>query len=317
MAITSILPASKGPRIRKNLGTPKVITGPTGFGLEDTYKWIQAQKVKATGQAMSRLASQGRWPKQWSDKGEITAYIGKTLSNRQFKNVDEFLGYVRKTPLDYKKAWRFEPTNVANQADIKAAADFAFRQVRSELGKIPVRTGNLRNSVMYMVREKKGAEPRLFFGDVDLQRSAELLIVASAEYASSVEAHYFQRVKNGGMVYQAAKLTAKRFPNVIVRFSYTNLDKLGLPLAHKYAVPYIRIALRGGSVKQHFARPGRNIRRRQSAYRRMSPHSRNFYDYHGRMTSARKKAGYKRQDGRHFGDDLFSFYSQRRKKLPK
>ena len=116
-------------------------------------------------------------------------------------------------------------------------------------------------------------------------------------------------------MYHAADIVTKKYPELVVQFSYSSQQGLGpgINVTHKYAVPYIKISFRGGGLKAKLRKPGRNIMRRRSAYRKFGPASGAFHDYHRLHKAYRRGAGLKRIDGRHFGDDLFSYYSSRRK----
>jgi len=254
---------------------------------------------------MQRLSARGRWPR---DEKEIFSYLGRTGSTRQFKSLRQFWNYNLKHPSLYARTWRYEPITLGSFDELKMAADYAFRRCW-QIATKHTDTYKYGRSFAYLYRERAGELPKYLVGaqTAELEdNTAELIIVNPVEYASSLEAHSFARARNGGIMYQAARETAKKFPKVNVRFSYTNLDKLGLPLDHKYAVPYIRIGLRVSRVKPFFSRPGRNIRRRGSAYKRMSPHESAFRDYHRAMRRVRSKT-LRRQDGRHYGDDLYSY----------
>lgn len=299
-------------RSQKTLGQPILLERAVNT-LEGAKDWITMVKAKQSAEAMDRLSAQNRWPR---DPKRVFGYLGRTGSGRQFKDIGQLFNYTKKNNNYYNRSYRFEPSDVANMEIVKKAADFVFTTARRESYKHRL-TGILQQSLTYMVKQNWGDTPKMFFGDVQLNRKSELIIAEIAEYASSVEAHSVERARTGGILYMAAQMATKRFPQVIIRYGNTNLDKLGLPLLHKYAVPYVRVALRGGNVKANLSRPGRNIRRRGTAYRRMGPHSRGFSEYHQRMRTSRREAGWKRQDSRHWGDDLFSYYSQRRRKLRK
>lgn len=298
-----VLPIVRG---GKRFAPPVALDNPQKVTLEGAARWIIRQKAEKSQEAMTKLAQRGKWPTQ---DEEIFSYLGRTGSTRQFKSLKTFWGYNLKNPGLYARPWRHEPISVGSFDDLKDAADFAFRRSWQIATKHTL-TFRYNRSFAYMYREKAGDIPKALSGAQTAtleDPSAELIIVNVVEYASSLEAHAFERVKNGGIMYQAARETARKYPQINVRFSYTNLDKLGLPLHHKYAVPYIRLSMRRGSVKGYFSRPGRNIRRRGSAYSRTSPHERAFHDFHRAMSRSRSRNGLRRQDTRHFGDDLYSY----------
>jgi hypothetical protein len=294
-------------RTTKKMAAPVVLNAPGAkpLNLERAAKWIITQKAEKSWDAMNKLAQRNKWPRR---EEEVFSYLGRTGSTRQFKKLRVFWAFNMKNPGLFPKTWRYEPLAVGSFEDLKRAADFAFRRARNNALK-NIDTGDYRRSFAYLYREKAGEVPRFLVGAATVtleDPSAELIIINTADYASSLEAHAFQRARNGGIMHQAAKETAKKFPNVNVRFSYTNLDKLGFGLQHKYAVPYIRIGLRRGAVKPYFSRPGRNIRRRATAYAKRAPNERAFYEYNRAMRGARSKY-LARQDDRHFGDDLYSY----------
>lgn len=304
-----MLPSTKVlPIIRrsKRFQPPVVLDNPKAVTLENAARWIIAQKAEKSQEAMTRLSQRGKWP---VNDDEIYSYLGRTGSTRQFKSLKTFWGYNLKNPALYPRVWRHEPISLGSFDDLKSAADFAFRR-SWQIATKHNRTFQYNRSFAYMYREEAGATPKALSTAETAtieDPTAELLVVNVTEYASSLEAHSFERVKNGGIMYQAAREAAKKYPQINVRFSYTNLDKLGLPLHHRYAVPFIRLSLRRGAVKSYFSRPGRNIRRRGSAYGRTSPHERAFHDFHRSMRGARSRSGLRRQDTRHFGDDLYSY----------
>jgi hypothetical protein len=308
----------RAPRISRKLAPPVVMTATTPLTLQGAARYIQAKKAEQAVRVMDRLAQRRRWPRSERD---IVAYLGRSSTARRFDNLSQFWGYNLKNPGLFPRTWRFEPVSQGSFADLKEAADFAFRRCWQEATK-HTRTFAYNRAFVYLYREQTGAVPKMLTGAATAvleDPSAELIIVNVTEYASSLEAHAFQRARNGGIMYKAAQETARRYRNVEVRFSYTNLDKLGLPLAHKYAVPYIRVGLRSSAVRQFFSRPGRNIRRRNLAYKRQGgPAESVFYQFNARMNYARRseaaaRGSRGRIDDRHFGNDLYSYQSFRRR----
>ena len=257
-----------GPVLRKQKGiAPPVVLRPglpgqsIKLSLDGVYDWVTQEKARAAALAMDSLSAKGRWPK---DQKEVRGYIGRTGSGRQFNDVRGLYAYTKKNASTYyAKPLRFEPISVGDSKMLKRAADFAFRQTRSELSR-HLLTGVNRDTAMYGFRSNIKAPVQYGRGDYPINRDSEFLIPVVGEYASSVEAHSYQRAKTGGMVYAAAKMTERKFPQIVVRFSYTALSDIGLPQLHNYAVPYIRLGLRGNPLKAKITRPGRNIRRRAS-----------------------------------------------------
>ncbi len=290
---------------RRNLLPAQILTPQTNLNFQNAGRWIQIQKVERSRLAIDRLRADGRMP---ANDNEIFSYLGRSGSSRQFKNIGKFWSYNIKNPGLFARSWRYEPITVGTFEDMKAAADYAYRRCLQNSLKHTV-TYRYRKSFLYLYRTERDAYPRAVLGRETAileDPTAELIIVNAVDYASSLEAHAFERAKNGGIMYEAARSTARAFRNINVRFSYTNLDKLGLNLSHRYAVPYIRISLRQGTVKPYFSRPGRNIRRRGSAYAKRGANERAFYQYNTAMRNIRRRT-LKRQDDRHFGDDLYSY----------
>ena len=243
----------------------KVITKYTNINqamsLDQARRWITLQKAEKSAMAMDKLSANDQWPK---DQADVRAYLGNSDSNR-FKNVEMFFKYTKKNPLLYQKRWRFEPNDVMNAEKLKEAGDFVFyraRQYSTTTGHI--RTGTMFQGLMYLVKPVEGATPKPFFGDIKVQRSTELWIASVTEYASSVEAHSVERARTGGIMFQAAKDAKARYKGLVVQYTYTSLEKLGLPPLHHYAIPVIRIGFRGKTMKSKNRSPGRNIRRRRT-----------------------------------------------------
>lgn len=253
-----------------------VVTPSTKLNLVNAQSWIQAAKGSAAGKAMTRLSASGSWP---ADPKEVYSYIGKTSSTRQFKDIKIFLGYNRKNPQLYAKPWRFEPLNVATAEDVIEAAAYAYRLLQTRpRGMFKNPTGRYEASHLLMGRNSEGVTQvlRNVPEAKRMDNLSQLWLTNTSEYASTVEANFFERHKNGGIYYFVAQKTAQAFPNLNITFTYMNIDRLGrgkgasltgLPQVHKYMVPLIRIAQRG-NFKARMSRPGRNIRRRASQARK-------------------------------------------------
>lgn len=241
--------------------------------LSGVAKFINDTKIDITERAMKRLARTVRWP---THEAGVTGYIGSTQS-RRFKNLNQFFGYVAKNPDLYPRRWVFEPENVGNAEEMKSCIAFIYREAEIQQRK-HYKTGRMMIRYL-MLMKQKGKYPQVLhtppFSD-EIVFGTEMIVVNVAEHASSVEAHSYERAKTGGILYMAAEMAKRKWPELVIRFSYTNLDKLGLPLTHKYAVPYVRVGFRGNEMKSKLTRPGRNIRRRRVTMRARLPGGKNY-----------------------------------------
>lgn len=304
----------------KRFGTTNSeLTGQLG-AVSNMITYIAQQKVEKTSDAMIRLAKAERWPE---DPKEIIGYIGRSSESRAFRNdnpksvtndANYLINYSLKYPLKtYDKTFRFEPIAVGSLEALNDAAQSIMARFFQYSVQLPARfTGQYRRSVKMYVR--KGVEdmnPKPYFPGMleGMGRSAQILIASSDPGGSSIEAHFVERAKQGGMLFQAARDVRKKYKQLKIKYFAPPADKLGLPYdgSRIYGIPVVIVSLRGQGTQGRLSRPGRNIRRRGSARASGVANSYGAKQYHSFHRELRKRAGYKRTDERNYGDSLYSY----------
>lgn len=254
---------------------------------------ISKQKRLVTDRTIRKLQNQGRFPKD----NNYEAFLGRTVganirtpegvlqvrpksvyvqdvfnNAQRFKNPDVFHATVAKYPSYYTRPWGFRPLGLTNVEDMVKALQFAYNETQRLQARYfgPFKTGAYLASLLTIIRQPDGTSQAAASGyNVEarrLQAGSELILVNFNPWAAAIEALSVEKYRDVGIMYQAAKVTARKYKALDISFTYTNMNSkrylnVGLPLTHNMMIPVIRISMRGGNkASQRFSKPGRNIR---------------------------------------------------------
>jgi len=248
-----------------NPGPKGLLDGHVTF-LKGVPEFVNKTKIELTQRTLAKLARVGRWP----DDDNYRVYLGRGRSQR-YKDPATFFRVMKAKPNLYPRRWVFEPNDVGSTELLVEAIAYAYmHSVRASLKHH--KSGRLKASFLMLEKLPTGHYRVMTTPPFksDVTRDTEFLVLNFAEYASTIEAHAYQRVRDGGVMYLAAKMTEKKFKSLVVTFQYMNMDRMGLPLTHKYMVPVIRIGMRGNKQVGKISRPGKNLRRRMRKARSLA-----------------------------------------------
>lgn len=260
-------------------------------------KTIATAKVEVTKNVISRLRIGRKFPQD----NRYYAYIGKNVaantrdatgalvaktpevvrferlvSPQLYKDPEAFFRIMVAKPLNYVRPWVFRPLHVSSPEELIEAVVYAYRLAtrlyQMQAARFPVYKVN---PILLLIRHTDNTVQTVVSGVPDasqLRKGSELLLVNTSQWAAYAEALSVERWKTNGMMYQAAQMAAKKYPNINVNYTYTNtIDNknfnLGIPIVHRpkpMMIPVIRFGLRWGDNRTRrlkFSKPGRNIRR--------------------------------------------------------
>lgn len=214
-------------------------------------QYVQDEKIRISRTTIATQQYADRWP------DEYLSYVTSERRNNQYKDPAKFFRVMHSKPELYAKRFIFRPiidtSGVIRKAAIEALA-------------IAVRQANMFNVISgrYVSSFKMYIDGSLAtIGDLDSLNSDSIVqIYNTAPYASTLEANsLLYRASIGGVLYFAANKIRSAYPQLGVRFVYTQARYLP-GVNHYYAVPVLTIGSRANVIDKISA-PGKNARRRR------------------------------------------------------
>lgn len=233
-------------------------------------QYVQDEKIKISRRTIRTLQSIGEWP------DEYNSFVGSETKNNLYKDPEKFFRIMHFKPKWYGRRFIFRPLSDSSEK-IKEAVQFALEIINRQtpryiaapnVSKKPnVSTGAYGGSFKVAINQDGTGG----IGGLRVIQSAAQLdnmgprssvgIYNVAPYASTAErnALYYARVY--GIIYYAAQMVQRRYPDLGVRFTYPKAADLPGALA-KYNTPLLQIGTRE-TVIDKITKPGKNLRRRQ------------------------------------------------------
>ena len=214
-------------------------------------QYVQDEKIKISRTTITKMQYADRWPE------EYYSYVTSERRGNQYKDPAKFFRVMHSKPELYTKRFIFRPiidtSGVIRKAAIEALA-------------IAVRQANMFNVISgrFVSSFKMYVDGRLAtVSDLDNLNSDSIVqIYNTAPYASTLEANaYRYRASIGGIVYYAAQKIKAAYPELGVRFLFTQANYLP-DVNHIYATPVLTIGSRANVIDKVSA-PGKRARRRR------------------------------------------------------
>lgn len=228
--------------------------------IKGARQFVQNEKIQIARRTITREQYRGRWP------DEYNAFLTSETSRNQYKDPERFFRVMAAKPDLYARKFIFRPV-VDSSALIREATTEAFRIIIQQTqryiaapnvsGSPNLSTGAYASNFQIMVN---GTPARNLSQLDSLSREDTTTIVNTSPYASTVEknALYFAAVD--GVIYYAAQMIARRYPQLGVRFVYQRAH--AVPGTHsRYEVPSLTIGTRD-RVIDRIRKPGLRHRRR-------------------------------------------------------
>lgn len=217
-------------------------------------QFVQDKKIELSRKVITEQQYAGRFP------DEYVSYSG-TVGRNPFRDPETFFRVMRTRAKDYRQRFTFLPAANAAYRKLLDAAELAYRTVIQQAYRYGVKSGNYRGSFILFTRQ--GAT-RTALTSLDALENATqeaiFEILSPLAYASTVEANALYHAQLGGVLYHAAEVVRRAYPNLAVRYVYHKAAAFNLP--HKYDVPVLSIGSRE-SLRDKVTKPGKNYRRRQ------------------------------------------------------
>jgi hypothetical protein len=222
-------------------------------------QYVQDRKIEISRVTITNQQYAGRWP------DEYNSFVSSETRNNQYKDPDKFFRVMHYKPQWYARKFIFRPVNEAVR--IKEAVQYALAIIDQKTaeyiaapnvtGKPSVTTGAYGASFKLMNNYTllRG------LGDLDnIDARAQIQIANVAPYASTIERNALYYAKTIGVIYYAAQMVMKKYPEIGVRFTFPKAATIPGALA-KYQTPMLTIGSRAVVIDK-LTRPGKNLRRR-------------------------------------------------------
>jgi len=224
-----------------------------------TAQYIQDYKIDVSRTTIAREQSYGRWPITYN------SFVTSETRNNLYRDPDKFFAFMHDRPRLYSRKFIFRPIGAGLR--IKEAVVYALgiidQKTRDYIaapnvtGKPSVSTGAYGASFKLMNKYKKINS----VSELDnIDPRSQIQIANVAPYASTVERNALYYAKTIGVIYYAAMMVARKFPELGVRFTYPLAETIPGALA-KYQTPMLTIGSRDVVIDK-FTKPGKNLRRR-------------------------------------------------------
>jgi hypothetical protein len=217
-------------------------------------QYVQSEKIRVSKNGIFQFYTQSRWP------SEYLSYVGRVSNQTKFKDPNRFFKAMEDRPDLYAKDFIFQPVR-----DISGQLAEATRLVNSIVDKQARLYVNQPDSVVtghYQSRFAFRLDGELIrnysqFDNAD--NDSRVYIYNTALYAGTIEKNAVYYTKIGGVLYHAANVIRKAYPDLGVSFRYWKAARVPGTTSN-YDVPMITLGSKTG-VTDDIKRPGTNHRR--------------------------------------------------------
>jgi hypothetical protein len=229
--------------------------------IKGSVKFIQDEKVRISREQIFKFYTQGRWP------AEYLSYVGRVSQQTKFKDPNRFFKVMKDKPELYAKDFIFQPVR-----DISGQLAEATRLVNSIVDKQArlyvsqpdsVVTGHYQSRFMFRL---DGSLIRNYSQFDNADGDSQVQIYNTALYAGTIEKNALYYTKIGGVLFHAAKVIQKAYPDLGVEFSYWDADRVPGTTSY-YQIPMLRLGGKN-TVTDSIKRPGKNHRKTGRKIRR-------------------------------------------------
>jgi hypothetical protein len=222
--------------------------------VKGSAQFVQDEKIRISRVSITKFQYQGRWP------DEYLSYVGRIGSQSRFKDPDNFFRAMHHKPNLYAKDFIFQPVR-----DIGGQLAEATRLVNSIVDKQARMYVNQPDSVVtghYQSRFQfrlDGSLIRNYSQFDNADNDSRVYIYNTALYAGTIEKNALFYTKIGGVLFHAAKVISKAYPDLGVSFRYWKAGRVPGTTSN-YDVPMITLGSKT-NVTDDIKRPGTNHRR--------------------------------------------------------
>lgn len=218
-------------------------------------QYVQDEKIQISRRTITAAQYRGSWP------DEYNSFVTSETRNNQYKDPGKFFATMKRHPEWYSRKFIFRPLYDTSDI-IKEASLYANRIIHQQSRTYGVRSGFYGSSFEMRIN---GALANSMAQLDNMDGDSVVTFLNTAAYAATVESNALNIAKIGGVLFYAAKMVGKKYPQLGVRFVFTPAQYVQ-GAEHKYSVPTLSIGPRTRVVDK-LTRPGKNRRRRSSLKR--------------------------------------------------
>ena len=213
-------------------------------------RYVQDEKIQISRRTITRFQYGDRWPDDYN------SFVTSETRNNQYKDPDKFFVTMHRHPEWYARKFIFRPLYDSGKV-IKEATLYANRIIHQQSQAYGVLTGFYGSSFDILVNRVKMTS----LAQLDeLNGDSVVTFLNTAPYASTVESNALNIARIGGVLFYAAQLVRKKYPQLGVRFVFAQAQYVQ-GANHIYQVPTLSIGSRANVIDK-LSRPGKNRRRR-------------------------------------------------------
>lgn len=219
-------------------------------------QYVQDEKIQISRRTITKFQYGNRWP------DEYNSYVTSERRNNQYKDPNVFFRVMHKKPEWYARKFIFRPI-IDTGAVIREAVLYANKIIHQQSRLYGVITGYYGSSFQIVV---DGRLMQSLSQLDELDGNSVVSFRNVAAYGATVESNALNIARIGGVLYYAAQMIGKKYPQLGVRFVFTPSQYVR-GADHKYQVPTLTIGSRDNVIDK-LTRPGKNRRRRRREARR-------------------------------------------------
>jgi hypothetical protein len=229
--------------------------------IKGSVQFVQDEKIRISRDNIFRFFAQDRWP------ADYVSYVGRVSNQTKFKDPNRFFKVMHDKPELYAKDFIFKPVrDISGQLAeaTRLANSIVDKQARLYVNQPDsVVTGHYQSRFMFRL---DGELIRNYSQFDNADSDSRVQIYNTALYAGTIEKNALYYTKIGGVLFYAANVIRKAYPDLGVGFRYWDATRIPGTTSN-YAVPMLTLGSKS-SVSDVISRPGRSHRRTGRKVRR-------------------------------------------------
>ena len=225
-------------------------------------QYVQDEKIQISRRTITKFQYSDRWPEDY------VSYIGRVSQQNRYDDPDTFFRVMHNKPEMYSKDFIFEPIRdtTGQLAEATRLANSIVDQKAAEYVRQPdsVVTGHYQSRFTFRL---DGELIKSYDQFDNADSDSRVYIYNTAIYAGTIEKNALYYTKIGGVLFYAANLIRKAYPDLGVSFTYWKASRVPGTYTNVYDVPMLVIGSKG-VVTPEIKRPGRNHRSTRRRIRR-------------------------------------------------
>jgi hypothetical protein len=221
--------------------------------VRNVTQFVQDDKIEISRKTITKFQYAGSWPDKYN------SFVTSETRRNKYENPSRFFITMKKHPEWYAKKFIFRPIRDTSKV-IRDAVLYANRIMHEQSRLYGVVSGFYGSSFDIAV-DGKTVNSMAQLNELDGE--SVVRFVNTAPYASTVEKNALYYTKIGGVIFHAAQLVLRKYPELGVRFVFAPAEYIS-GANHPYQVPTLTIGSRE-NVTDKLSKPGKNQRSRRRA----------------------------------------------------